>query len=184
MNEKEFSHLSKYAPKSVLTETFRCRQFEDELNESIKRYLAPVTTFQRVNLYQLVQAAMKVEKSESRSKERFQNRKLLREASSSLGKRGRESQIESMQGSTIRRRKGSIVVSSIGRGMSTGQEEVPEYTHYRRRHLGVYRLLARGCFRCGSTDHFIENCPRESGDSRSMQGSGRGRSVAPPSTRD
>ena len=40
--EKEFSHLSKYVPESVLTEAFRCRQFEDGLNESIKRYLAPV----------------------------------------------------------------------------------------------------------------------------------------------
>ena len=27
--EKEFSHLSKYTPKSVLTEAFRCRQFGD-----------------------------------------------------------------------------------------------------------------------------------------------------------
>ena len=42
--EKEFSHLSKYAPKAVLTEAFRCRQFEDGLNESIKKYLAPVTS--------------------------------------------------------------------------------------------------------------------------------------------
>ena len=41
--EKEFSHLSKYAPELVLTEAFRCRQFEDGLNESMKRYLAPVT---------------------------------------------------------------------------------------------------------------------------------------------
>ena len=29
--EKEFSHLSKYAPELVLTEAFRCRQFEDGL---------------------------------------------------------------------------------------------------------------------------------------------------------
>ena len=42
--EKEFSHLNKYVPKVVLTEAFRCRQFEDGLNESIKRYLAPVTS--------------------------------------------------------------------------------------------------------------------------------------------
>ena len=34
--EKEFSHLSKYAPESVLTEAFQCRQFEYGLNESIK----------------------------------------------------------------------------------------------------------------------------------------------------
>ena len=73
--EKEFSHLSKYVPESVLTEAFHCRQFEDGLNESIKRYLAPVTAFQQVNFYQLVQAAMKVEKSESSSRERFPKRK-------------------------------------------------------------------------------------------------------------
>ena len=41
--EKEFSHL-KYALEAVLTEAFRCRQFEDGLHDSIKRYLAPVTS--------------------------------------------------------------------------------------------------------------------------------------------
>ena len=90
--EKEFSHLSKYAPKSVLTETFRCRQFEDGLNESIKRYLAPVTVLQQVNFYQLVQAAMKMEKSEASGRERFQKRHFSRGASSSSSKRARESQ--------------------------------------------------------------------------------------------
>ena len=42
--EKEFSHLSKYTLESVLTEAFRCRQFEDGLNESIKGYLVHVTS--------------------------------------------------------------------------------------------------------------------------------------------
>ena len=76
--EKEFSHLSKYAHELVLTEAFRCRQFKDRLNEYIKRYLAPVTAFQHVNFYELVQAAMKVEKSKSSSRERFHKRKLSR----------------------------------------------------------------------------------------------------------
>ena len=44
--DKEFSHLSKYASESVLIEAFRCSQFEDGLNESIKSNLAPVTAFQ------------------------------------------------------------------------------------------------------------------------------------------
>ena len=44
--EKELSHLSKYAPESILTETCWCRQFEDGLNESIKRYMAPMTVLQ------------------------------------------------------------------------------------------------------------------------------------------
>ena len=49
--EKEFIHLSKYAPKAVLAEAFRCRQFEDGLHDSIKRYLAPVTSLQQVNFH-------------------------------------------------------------------------------------------------------------------------------------
>ena len=183
--EKEFSHLSKYAPESVLTETFRCRQFEDGLNESIKRYLAPVTVLQQVNFYQLVQAAMKVEKSEASSRERFQKRQFSRGASSSSGKRARESQDVILQGSATRgRRQGSTVISSSGRGVSTGQGEVPECSHCHKRHLGMCRLLTRGCFICGSTEHWMANCPRELGDNRSLQGSGRGRYVAPPSTRD
>ena len=76
------------------------------------------------------------------------------------------------------------MVPSSGRGVSTGQGEVLECPHCHRRHLGMSRLLTRGCFRCRSTEHLIENYPRESGDNRSLQGSGRGRSVAPPSTGD
>ena len=49
--EKEFSHLSKYAPELVLTKAFWCRQFEDGLHDSIKRYLAPMTSLQQVDFY-------------------------------------------------------------------------------------------------------------------------------------
>ena len=88
---REFNHLSKCAPESVLIEAFQCRQFEDGLNESIKRYSAPMTVFQQVNFYQLVQAVMKVEKSEASSRERFHKRKLSRGASFSSDKRARGS---------------------------------------------------------------------------------------------
>ena len=94
--EKEFSHLNKYAPESFFTEAFRCRQFEDGLHESINIYLALVTIFQQVNFYQLVHAAMKVERFEASSKERFRKKKFSRGASSSSGKRARESQAESV----------------------------------------------------------------------------------------
>ena len=47
--EKMFSHLRKYAPEAVLAEEFQCRKFEDGLHDSIKRYLAPVTSLQQVN---------------------------------------------------------------------------------------------------------------------------------------
>ena len=77
--EKEFSHFSKYAPELVLTKAFRCRQFENGLHDSIKRYLAPMTSLQTLDFYQLVQAAMKVERLETSSKERSQKKKFLEE---------------------------------------------------------------------------------------------------------
>ena len=131
--EKEFSHLSKYAPESVLTEAFRCRQFEDGLNETMKRYLAHVTSLQQVNFYQLVQDAMKVERFDASSKERFQKKKFSRGPSSSSRKRSKESLAKSVYSSAIRgRRQGPNVALSSGRGASTGQGETLECPHYHR----------------------------------------------------
>ena len=74
--ENEFSHLSKYSPESVVTIKFRCSQFEEGLHESIKRYLTVVTSLQVVNFYQLVQKAIKIEKSEMKSQERMKEKKF------------------------------------------------------------------------------------------------------------
>ena len=82
------------------------------------------------------------------------------------------------------RRQGPNVAPSSGRGASIGRGEIPQRPHCHRRHLGVYRLLTEGCFRCGSTDQLIAQCPKESVDNRSLQESGRGKSVTLPSTRD
>ena len=158
--EKEFGHLSKYAPELVLTETFQCRQFEDGLHDSIKRYLAPMTSLQQVE----------------------ENR--ARGDSSSSGKRARESPAQSEYSSAARgRRQGSNVAPSTGKG-SIRQGEIPGCPHCHRRHLGVCRLLTGGCFRCGSTEHFMVNCLKESRDNRNPQSNSRWRSAAPPSTRD
>ena len=126
-----------------------------------------MTSLQQVNFYQLVQAAMKVERFEASNKERFQKKRFSREASSSSGKRIRESQVESVYNSTTRgRRQGPSIAPSTGRGASTGPGETLKYPHCHRWHLGVCRLLTGGCFRCGRTEHFMENCPKESGDNR------------------
>ena len=183
--EKEFSHLSKYAPELVLTEAFQCRQFEDGLHDSIKKYLAPMTSLQNVDFYQLVQAAMKVERLETSSKERFQKKKFSRGASSSSGKRARESPAQSEYSSATRsRRQRSSVARSAGRGASVRPGEIPKCPHCHRRHLGVCKIVTGGCFRCGSLEHLKAQCPQELGDNGSQQGSGRGRSATPLSTRD
>ena len=82
------------------------------------------------------------------------------------------------------RRQGNTVVPSTGRGASAGPGETPECPHCHRQHLGVCKLLTGGCFRCGSIEHFIENCPKESRDNRNPQSNSREKSVTPPSTRD
>ena len=167
--EKEFSHLSKYAPDLVLTEAFRCRQFKDGLHDSIKRYLEPMTSLKQVKFYQLVQAAMKVERLETSSKEKSQKKKFSRGASSSSRKRAREPAAQSEYSSAMRgRRQGSNATPSSGRGASVGHGEILQCPHCHRRHLGVCRLLIGGCFRCGSTNRLIAQCPKESGDNRSL----------------
>ena len=156
--EKEFNRLSKYALEPILTETFRCRLFEDGLKETIKRYLTIVTSLHVVNFYQLVQAAMKIEKSEMMSHERKSERKFSR-CSSSSGKIIRESKVESVHSSATRgRRQGPTMTPGSGRGISTRQEERIECMHYHKHHLGTCRRITEGCFRCGSIDHLIVNC--------------------------
>ena len=138
-----------------------------------------------MNFYQLVQAAMKVERLETNSKEKSQKKNFSKGASSSSGKRARDVQAESVQDSATRgRRQGGTALSSAGKGASVGQGEIPECTHCHRRHSSVCRLLTGGCFRCGSLEHLIAQCPRESRDNRSQQGSSRRRSAAPLSTHD
>ena len=72
----------------------------------------------------------------------------------------------------------------FGRGTSTRQDERPECTHCHKNHYGTCRRVTGCCFRCGSTDHLIVNCPRGSGSYRNPQGSSRGGLNVPPSTRD
>ena len=178
--EKEFSRLNKYALESVLMEKFKSEQFEEGLHESIKRYLTAVTSLQSVNFYQLVQAAIKIEKSEMKSQERKKEKKFSRGGSSS-GKIPRESRVDSVQDSATRgRRQGPTMTQSSDRGISTGQEEKPLCPHCHNYHSGICRRVTGGCFRCGSTDHVIANCPRGLGSSRNPQGSGRGGSNVPP----
>ena len=76
-----------------------------------------MTSLQLVNFYQLVQAAMKVERLGTSSKEKSQKKKFSKGASSSSSKRARDVQVESVQGLAKRgRRLGGTTVSRASRG--------------------------------------------------------------------
>ena len=69
---------------------------------------------------------MKVERLETSNKERSQKKKFSIGASSSSGKRARESPAQLEYSSATRgRRQGSNVALSTGRGASVGQGEIP-----------------------------------------------------------
>ena len=68
-------------------EKFRCRQFEEGLHDSIKRYLTAVTSLQVVNFYQLVQVAIKIEKSEMKGQERKKEREKVLKRGLFFGKK-------------------------------------------------------------------------------------------------
>ena len=144
----------------------------DGLQASIKKYIAPATTLQQVTFCQLVQDSMKVGTSKISNQERSQKKK---------GKRARESLAEPAHGSATKRIRQNVT-PSYGIGMSSGQGNNLKCPHCHRRHSGVCRVWTGGCFRCGSIDHFLANCPRESRVNINPQGSGRGRSVATPLT--
>ena len=131
---------------------------------------------------------MKIEKSEMKSQERNRERNRERRffrGGSSSGKRTRESQVDSVQGSAARgRRQGPTMTQGSAIGISTGQDERLECLHYHKNHYGICRQVTEGCFRCGSTNHMIANCPQGAGISRNPRGSSKGGSNVPPSTRD
>ena len=105
-----------------------------------------VTSLEVVNFYQLVQATIKIEKSEMKSQERMKEKKFSRGGSSS-GKIPRESQVDSIQGSTTRgRRQGPTMTQGSGRGTSTGQEERSTCSHCYGNHYGLCKRVTGTCF--------------------------------------
>ncbi|KAJ8762493.1 hypothetical protein K2173_007932 [Erythroxylum novogranatense] len=156
--DREFNRLSKYAPESVLTEEFRCHQFEEGLHDSIKEHLAVFSMLQQVTYHQLVQAAIKVERQETIKKERSQRRGFNRGGQYS-GKRNREEICD--EG----RQQNFLTSTASSRGSSGGRGSgAPECPHCSIHHWGVCWRVTGACFRCDSTEHMIANCPlRQSG---------------------
>ncbi|KAJ8771896.1 hypothetical protein K2173_027073 [Erythroxylum novogranatense] len=164
----EFNRLSKYAPESVLTEEFRCHQFEEGLHDSIKEHLAAFSMLQQVTDHQLVQAAIKVERQETIRKERSPRRGFNRggQSSEKRNREGSSSAPRVAQRSMMRGRQQNFPTSTASsRGSSGGRGSgAPECPHCSIHHWGVCWRVKCACFRCGSTEHMIANCPlRQSG---------------------
>ena len=117
-----------------------------------------------------------------KSQERNRERKFSR-GSLSFCKTTREPQVDSVHDSATRgKRQGPTMTQGFDRGISTGQDERHECLHCHKHHDGICRRVTGGCFRFGSMNHLIANCPQGSGISRNPQGGSQGGSNVPPST--
>ena len=69
--QREFTRLSKYAPKILVSEEKKCRRFEDGLNNHIR---AHVTGFCHDDFSKIVTCPLNVEKVKKEEKERKDKR--------------------------------------------------------------------------------------------------------------
>ncbi|KAA3484088.1 DNA/RNA polymerases superfamily protein [Gossypium australe] len=154
--KREFVRLSQYARECISFEAIMCKRFEDGLNENI-RLLVGILEIKEFVV--LVDRACKAEALEK------DKRKAESEARDSAPKRFKDDQSRSRDnvGHLNRNRARSQVTSKTSAtsvaSVGNVRSERPECKHCGKRHPGSYRLNDKACFRCGSLDHFICDCP-------------------------
>ncbi|KAA3473558.1 DNA/RNA polymerases superfamily protein [Gossypium australe] len=144
--EREVVKLSKYALEYVSTEAIMCKRFEDELNEDIQLLVGILELKEFIMLVErgcnAEEFAKEKRKAEFESRD-SKKRKMVRFLNRNHGK-----QYSSYKAQTTS-------VASVGNAPSS-RLECP---HCGRSHPGECRAKDRTCFKCGSQDHFIRDCP-------------------------
>ncbi|XP_040951282.1 uncharacterized protein [Gossypium hirsutum] len=133
--EREFSRLSRYASEFIPTEADSCKRFLRGLRDEIK--------------IEVVRPTGKRTGTTSSNPQP----KRLKEFQS-----GWRSSFRSDRGGRSRGKQTMISTGSV-RGPSR-EIDIPDCQHCGKKHRGECWKLTRGCFRCGSTDHFIRDCPK------------------------
>ena len=142
--EAKFVELSKYAPDMVNTKDKKCRKFHEELNANVKNRMNP---FRERNYADLIDMARQIGKNvqdyrERRKRGRFDFRSESQQSGGQKPQQQRQSQSYSgSQRGRGPREQGRQSQSSGGQSMSRDSSGV------------------RNCFRCGSVDHLVRDCP-------------------------
>ncbi|XP_040939556.1 uncharacterized protein [Gossypium hirsutum] len=112
-----------------------CKRFEDGLNEDI-RLIVGILELREFMV--LLERACKAE---------------------GLAKKNKKADIESKNSRKRQMAKSQQILSKRSREFPT-RSNTPECSQCSRRHFSECRGNERGCFKCGSLDHFIRNCPK------------------------
>ena len=188
---REFTRLSKYAPKMLVREEEKCRKFEDGLSDHIR---AHVTEFCHDDFSKITTCALNVERVKKEENERKDRRHGKKNPGQSSAHQQQSKRFKGPQGSRqptaqATGRETILPASSVASapgGASRGQD-VPRCFHCGRNHKGDCWRLTGACLGCGSMEHKIRECtracpslaPQTGGNVSSVQ-KGR-KSVASPS---
>ncbi|KAG8661142.1 hypothetical protein MANES_02G214360v8 [Manihot esculenta] len=173
--EKDFIRLSKYAREMVPTEEAKCKKFEQGLHNDIRVLLAAHSIKE---FSTLVNAALNIEKikeEEQSWRQKGQQKRgqtqMQGQSSASQAPMKRQIGAQLSGQSQVQRQRQPLAQSFAGRfgqqtstsvasSGSVGRGQYPICEHCGRRHLGPCRKLTGACFRCGSTEHLMRDCPR------------------------
>ncbi|KAK8716275.1 hypothetical protein V6N13_043591 [Hibiscus sabdariffa] len=165
--ELEFLRLLQYGSSLVPTESDRCQKFREGLRIDI---LKQVATHQDTVFDVLVERAKAAEEVELllRQTDRAERERPRRpygpgESSSRPGKRVRAAV---PQRSNTGSRPTVQQTPAVSRGDSSGFTPLPPCEHCGNRHGGECRKKTGACFRCGSSEHFLRDCPQPSSAAR------------------
>ncbi|KAA3453430.1 DNA/RNA polymerases superfamily protein [Gossypium australe] len=139
--EREFVRLSKYARECVSTEAIMCKRFEDGLNEDIRLYVGVIELKKFVVLVDRACKAEELAKEKRRAE--IESPTLAGFSNRSKGKQFLGSKTQTTS------------VASVGNARLSR----PKRLQCGRRHSGECRESEKACFKYGSLNHFIRDCP-------------------------
>ncbi|KAA3466005.1 Retrotransposon protein [Gossypium australe] len=159
-HEREFVRLSKYAKECILTEVAMCKWFEEGLNKDIKLLVGILELKEFVELVDRAHKAEELnkEKKQAEMEAELQSQSLASKKSKkyhdhsviSIGYSGKDRSIQ-----RFNPRSSSVSVTSVG---SVGNPK-PRCKHCNKLYFGECRMRSGACFRCGSFDHYLRDCP-------------------------
>ena len=163
--ERKFVRLSRYARECVSTEAIMCRRFEDGLNEDIKLLVGILEIKEFVVLVERACKAEELgkEKRKADYEARDSRKRSFSKSFQSTSRKFRadHSQSKATAGFPKYDRDRPPVSSRATSVASVGsvRQNRSECKHCGKWHPRDCRLHDRSCFKCGSKDHFIRECP-------------------------
>ncbi|KAA3461761.1 Gag-Pol polyprotein [Gossypium australe] len=168
--EREFRRLSQYARECVSTEATMCKHFIEGLNEDMKLLVGILDINEFVVLVERACKAEELskEKKKADSKARDERKRSMNKFSQPSTKRYRDASNRSNVSfghpsrDRSRHSTGSRIQAPNESNVGSVKSNKPECRQCGRRHVGECwgKYNNRVCYKCGSQDHFIQDCPK------------------------